>query len=101
MLKHLRMLDETEWVEGRGMVRTLRYTDPNDPTNWIDDPCSFCGGESFGAQCPGDGRSHHHGAIHPPPDAGVSGYWYLCNSPDCRTLAEAAWAAYRSGKAVA
>ena len=95
MLRHLRMIEDEEWRDGK-MVRTLSYTDPGDPDNWIDDPCTFCGGESVPTVCPGDGRRHHHGAIHPPSDAEESGYWYICANPDCQALAEAAWSAFRS-----
>lgn len=95
MLKHLRTIEDEVWRDGE-LVRVLTYADPENPENWIEDPCSFCGGESFPSVCPGDGRRHHHGAIHPPGDADTSGFWFLCRSPDCRALAEAAWASYRN-----
>jgi len=100
MLAHLRMDETTEWRETGGQCEVLSYTDPDDPANWIEDPCSFCGGESVPEQVPPvTGGGTGHGAIHPPEDAGVSGYWYLCSSPDCQALAEAAWASFREAKA--
>src|SRR5437773_6416266 len=84
MLCHLRMEEE---IRPDG-TRWLTYTDPDLPENWIEDPCTFCGGESFSATCPGDGANHRHGAIHLP---NQDGYGYLCRSPDCRLNAELAW----------
>jgi hypothetical protein len=94
MLRHLKVTEVQEWKDGE-LWMMMEHADPRDPANWIDDPCTFCGGESIPSVCPGDGRLHHHGAIHPPPDSGVSGYWFLCNNPDCVELALAAWASVR------
>jgi hypothetical protein len=86
MLCHLRMIED---VRSNG-ERWLTYADPDLPENWIDDPCTFCGGESFSAQCPGDHAWHRHGKIHLPerfgPDFGA-----LCKSPQCAAKAQAAW----------
>lgn len=84
MLCHLKMLEE---IRPDGS-RWLTYTDPDDPENWIEDPCTYCGGESFPAFCPGDGANHRHGGIHLPER---SGYGYLCRAPECRVQAELAW----------
>lgn len=86
MLAHLKM----EWTEFPDGSRTGRYTNPDERENWIDDPCTFCGGESFSAVCPGDGRPHRHGGIHLPDSFGP-GYGYLCRSPECKAKAEQAW----------
>ena len=86
MLVHLRM----EWEDRPDGTRIGRYTDMDDPANWIPDPCTFCGGESFAAQCPGDGAWHRHGGIHLP-DNGSRGFGFLCKSPQCAAKAKAAW----------
>lgn len=86
MLQHLRIIETQDgWT----------YADPTDPDNWIDDPCTFCGGESVPHTCIGDGTRHHHGKIHSPPGSGV-GFWAVCANPDCLELARAAWSDYRS-----
>lgn len=89
MLCHLKMEEE---IRPDG-TRWLTYTDPDLPENWIEDPCTFCGGESFAAQCPGDGAHHRHGAIHLPDH---SGYGYLCRAPECIVQAELAWTMARN-----
>lgn len=86
MLCHLKMIRETR---PDGSV-WLTHADPDLPENWIDDPCTFCGGESFAATCPGDGGNHRHGGIHLPDNFGP-GYGYLCRDPDCAVQAELAW----------
>lgn len=92
MLKHLKMI----WKDRPDGGRTGTYADPQDPSNWIDDPCSWCGGESSPAFCPRDGRLHHHGAIHRPEG---SGFGYLCRSLECEAKAKQEWLDARRGYA--
>jgi hypothetical protein len=95
VLCHLRMT----WLEKPDGSRSGYYADPKDPANWIPDPCSWCGGESFRAHCPGCGHSHRHGGIHRPDGIGGPGYGYLCQSPECRRKAEQEWRDFRQGGA--
>lgn len=94
MLRHLR-LDWEEQPDGR---KVGRYANPDEDYNWVDDPCTYCGGESFGARCEADGSNHHHGAVH---GAGWrSGFVYLCRSPECLAKYREELAVWRSDNAM-
>ena len=89
MLQHLRM----EWEELPDGTRRGHYTDPDDPDNWIDDPCIWCGGESRCNICEGCRKVHRHGKVHL---VGGSGPDALCR--ECGLIAAAEWEMNRNNR---
>jgi hypothetical protein len=86
MLRHLKM----KWEELPDGTRRGRYSDPENPDNWIDDPCFRCGDESVPNVCEGDGRYHHHKMVHLP---GGSGPEALCRK--CAETVVEEWRVFR------
>jgi hypothetical protein len=89
MLRHLRI----DWEEQPDGSMRGSYTDPNDPDNWIDDPCVRCGKESHCNVCEGCQKYHHHGMVHLVSGGGPDA---LCK--ECGAVAVLEWEMNRANR---
>ena len=65
---------------------------PEDPANWVDEPCRLCGAESRRVICLSpDARYHHHGKTHAKVGNDTNELLPICGSETCKDRVSRSW----------